>query len=203
MLLCIANLFGCKKKKMVWREVGAPKVPEVQFAPGKKSGVQYTKGTESNPVHVYVAHIYVPLGRDENGKSKYNVIMYEMETLTPENLHDALVDCGVLTEDALFVDFTTEKSNNPVDMGPGAKGKKKELEGTVRYVDLDTDLDNSDDYIDQSTGEYYNDSRIKGLIDSDDIRGAVLKTFEENYQLADCWYEPANMQDYRNAHNIQ
>lgn len=196
LVVLVLCLFGCKKKKHNWHEVGAPEVPKVEHF-----GVQTSKGTESNPVKVYVASIYVPTGRDENGKSQFQTIMYEMEELTPEGLNEALIDCGVLSEDVLFIDFTTEKAEKPLEMGPGAVGKKRDLSGTVRYVELDSLLENSDDYIDPKTNTYYTGKKAKGLIDFDDILYAVLTTFEENYQLADCGFVPGNMKDYQEAHN--
>ncbi|MCQ2609997.1 MAG: hypothetical protein MJ151_04330, partial [Lachnospiraceae bacterium] len=97
-------------------------------------------------------------------------------------------------------DFTTEKADKPREMGPGAAGKKRDLSGTVRYVELDSFLENADNYIDPKTNSYYTGKKIKGLIDFDDILNAVLMTFEENYQLADCGYVPGNMKDYEQAH---
>lgn len=194
MVFSMLCLVGCKKKRK-WHELGAPEVPKVEHF-----GVQTSKGTESNPVHVYVASVYVPLGRDENGKSQFQTIMYELEELTPEGLNQALIDCGVLADSVLFVDFTTEPARKPSEMGPGAAGQKRELDGTVRYVELDSLLENADDYIDPDTNDYYTDKRIKGLIDFDDIAAAVVMTFEENYQLAECSFIPGNMEDYREAH---
>lgn len=201
-IMAVLSLTACKKKKN-WHEVGGPEAPKVEFAPGKKSGVQYSRGTESNPAKVYLATIYVPTGRDEKGESQYKTIMYEMEELTPEGLHEALVACDVITDDCLFIDFTMEKSDEVQEMGPGAVGAKRDMEGTVRYVELDSIYENADEYMEANGGNYPTGKNMKGLIDMDDIYGAVLNTFAENYQLVNCYYQPGNMKDYREAHGIK
>lgn len=196
-VLALTCLAGCKKKNK-WHEVGGNPAPVVEHF-----GVQTSRATESNPVKVYVASVYVPMGRDEKGNSQFKTIMYEMEELTPEGLNEALMACDVITEDCLFIDFTMEKSDKTQEMGPGAVGQKRDMEGTVRYVELDSIYENADDYLEMGGGTYPTDKRIKGLIDMDDIYEAVLKTFEENYQLVECYYMPGNMKDYKEAHGIK
>lgn len=195
LLLILTTAFGCKKKKHNWHEVGAEPVPPIEHF-----GVQYSKGTESNPAKVYLASVYIPTGRDEKGDSQYKTIIYELEELTPDNLAKALVDCGVLTEECLFVDLTIEKSDVEVAIGPGAEGKMKDKQGTVRFVEVDSPLINISDYEDPNTGEIYEGKKAKGLIDTYDIYGAINYTYMENFQLVSCSFEPANMEDYRNAH---
>ena len=61
------------------------------------------------------------------------------------------------------------------------EGKK----GIVRYLDLGTDLDNSDNYKDVTDTK-----KLKGKIDYDDIMHCILATFQENFQLVDCEFNP-------------
>lgn len=194
MCMIIISLAGCKKKHN-WHEVGAKPVPPVEHF-----GVQYSKATESNPVYVYIATIYIPTGKNEKGQSTYTTMLYELEELTPDNLFDALIDCGVLTEDSILIDFKTTDSGKKEAVGPGAVGEMKTLKGEVMYVDLDSDLINVDEYTDPKTDEIYEGKKAVGLIDMLDIYDAINNTFIENYQLVDCKCTPGNMEDYDEAH---
>ena len=134
--------FSCKKKvKHKWIEVGADPNP-TPVAPG----VHPERGSDSNAVPVVLVPIYKPSGRDKDGNPQYTKYLYEMDKLTPENLDSALKEVQLIGEDSLFCDLVLSDSDVIVNAGPGASDSKLTKKGTIRYVDLSSPLDNSDQY---------------------------------------------------------
>ena len=191
-LMVMMTMASCAKRKRNWKVVGEEdnKTP-IEF------GVHPERGTDSNAAKVYVATIYYPLGRDENGKSTYRKILYDMEELTPNGLDLAMKDLGILSLDTLFVDFEIEDSDVTEAVGPGAVGEVLNKMGTIYYVN---DMDGHEIYSAlYNFLEYEGKTNLEGMIDEDDIINAMCYTFKDNYQLVSCGLVPANYQDYLNS----
>lgn len=189
--LMVLMSFACKKKvKHKWIEVGSdPNPPKI--APG----VHPERGSESDAVKIEVATIYAPLGRDKKGKPEYKKILYELETITPDAINDALIDVGVLDEETTFCDLVIEDSEEVLNAGPGATEAQLTKKGTVRYVEIVSSLENSDQY----EGKAYAKDII-GMIDQADIYYCITKTFEENFQLVSCDIGYVDMDVYDEIH---
>ena len=186
--------FSCKKKrKHNWIEVGTDPNP-VKIEPG----VHPERGTDSNAVPVYLAPLYYPTGRDKNGNAQYKKYLYEMDELSPENLDMALKEVGLIDRSSLFCDLVTSESDVIADAGPGAANSKLTKKGTVRYVDLGSPIDNSDNYKDKF---YAKD--LAGLIDQHDIEYCITATFQENFQLVSCDIMPVDIETYNKVHGIK
>ena len=187
-------MVSCKKKpRHKWMEVGAdPNPPKVE------PGVHPERGSDSNAVPVVLAPVLYPTGRDKNGVAQYKKYFYELDELTPENIDVALKGIGLIDEASLFCDLVIEDvdTEDSQSAGPGAVGQKLNKKGIVRYVDLSTSIDNSDEY----EGKVY-PKDLAGMIDQNDIEYCITQTFEENFQLVSCDIEPVDMDEYRRVHN--
>ena len=179
-----------KKRKHKWMEVGADPNP-VKVTPG----VHPERGSDSNAVPVYLAPVYYPSGRDQDGVAQYKKILYEMDELTADNLDTALKSIGLIDEASLFCDLVIEESDVIADAGPGATDSKLTKKGTVRYVDLSTSIDNSDEY----EGKYLAKD-LAGMIDQHDIEYCITATFQENFQLVSCDIVPVDYDVYKKVH---
>ncbi len=194
-LITILSLicFSCKKKvKHKWIEVGSDPNP-VAITPG----VHPERGSESNAVKITLVEIYRPMGRDKDGVPQYKKYFYEMEeTLTPDKLDAAMKEVGLIGEDSLFCDLVLSESDEIASAGPGAADSMLTKKGTVRYVDLSSPLDNSDNY----AGKHYAKD-LEGMIDQTDIEYCITHSFEEAFQLVSCSIEPVDMDEYNKVHN--
>ena len=210
--VCLISVFGCKKQKVKhqWREWGAPTVSEtVAF------GVHPERGSDSNAIPVYVAPIYVPSGRDENGKQVFKKILYEMNKKTPENIDLALKDLGVINQDALFCDVLTKESDGLEFAGPGASSNRATIftDGIIRYViddnhSLESDMVNIEEYLTGFSGNYDNADEVNkfldektnnekvGLITNEDVIKAITDTYKENYEFVLCNLGVASIEEY-------
>lgn len=194
MIISILSIFaGCSKKsKRKWVAVG-----EATISSPVVFGVHPERGSESNAQPVYNAIIYYPMGKDSNGISQFNKIMYELNELSPEGLDYAMKDLEIIAPECLFYDFVIETSEEVENAGPGAPaGTLINQVGSLYYVDelggkgVYSNLVNDDEY------ENDNKKDLKGMIDMDDIYDSMCLTFKENYNLIDCVYWPANENDY-------
>ena len=185
--------FACAKRKHKWMEVGAdPNPPKIE------PGVHPERGSDSNAVPVYLASIYFPLGRDKDGVAQYKKYFYEMDELTPENLDLAMKGVGLIDESSLFCDLVLEESDVIADAGPGAVDSKLTKKGTVRYVDLASNIDNSDNY----EGKYLAKD-LAGMIDQHDVEYCITASFQENFQLVSCDIMPVEYDIYKQVHGIK
>ena len=177
-LLCCLSLFGCKKKvKHKWIEVGAPTQSEVV-----RFGVQDREG-DKDAVPIYSALIYYPIGRNKSGEPQYKKYVYELESLTDEGIDEGLKYLGVIFPDSKLVEFKIENSEQTMNAGPGGfAGETINKVGTVRYSNLGSPRDNSEDYEDEKNKE--------GMVDVSDIIHCIVETYKENFQLVDCYFEP-------------
>lgn len=192
LVLMICLCFGCKKKpKHKWMEVGAEQNP-TPIAPG----VHPERGTESDAVKIVLAPIYYPVGMDKTGKPQYKKYLYEMEELTPETVDEALKNMRIIDEESLFCDLVIEDSDEVLNAGPGATDSQLTKKGIVRYVDLSSSADNSDQYSGKTKAK-----DLVGYIGMDDIMYCIKRTFEENFQLVSCDVEPVSMEVYEEVHN--
>lgn len=187
MMLCVSC---AKKRKHKWMEVGVDPTP-VKVTPG----VHPERGSDSNAVPVYLAPIYLPNGRNKDGVPEYKKYFYEMDELTPENIDLAMKEVGLIDEESLFCDLVLSESDVIADAGPGAVDSKLTKKGTVRYVDLSSPIDNSDEY----EGKYYAKDTI-GMIDQSDIEYCITSTFQENFQLVSCDIVPVSQDIYKQVH---
>lgn len=178
LLLCCFMLLSCKKKvRHKWIEVGAPTQSEVV-----RFGVQDREG-DKDAVPIYSALIYYPIGRNKLGEPQYKKYIYELEELSQEGIDQGLKYLGVIFPDSVLVDFTIENSNQNISAGPGGlEGETLNQIGTVRYKNLGSPRDNSDDYEDEKNKE--------GMVDIKDIIYCITETYKENFQLVDCYFEP-------------
>ena len=62
-------------------------------------------------MQVYLAPVYYPSGRDQDGVAQYKKILYEMDELTADNLDTALKSIGLIDEASLFCDLVIEESD--------------------------------------------------------------------------------------------
>lgn len=185
------SCFSCaKKRKHKWMEVGADPNP-AKVTPG----VHPERGSDSDAIPIYLAPIYYPLGRDKDGVAQYKKYLFEMEELTPEYLDQAMKRVGLIDEASLFCDLVIEESDVIADAGPGALDSKLTKKGTVRYVDLSTSIDNSDQYV----GKYLAKD-LAGMIDQHDIEYCITATFQENFQLVSCDIVPVGYDVYNKVH---
>ena len=183
--------FSCKKKrKHKWMEAGVDNTP-VKVEPG----VHPERGSDSNAVPIYLAPLYFPSGRNKDGVAEYKKYFYEMEELSPENLDMALKEVGLIDEGSVFCDLVIEESDVIANAGPGAIDSKLTKKGTVRYVDLASPIDNSDDY----EGKYVAKD-LAGMIDQHDIEYCITATFQENFQLVSCDIVPVDYETYNKVH---
>ena len=190
----IFTLSACqqKKRKRVLREIN----PISTGTEIKRFGVQPQKGADTNAPVIITAPIYVPLGLDDKGKRQYDKVLVELEELKPEYIDEGLKYYGVVSADSLFGALEIVESDVTVNAGPGAVDNKVlDKKGIVRYLDLGTDLDNSDDYKDVKDTK-----KLKGKIDYDDIMHCILTTFQENFQLVDCEFNPMSLEEYNKLH---
>lgn len=188
LLMCLC--FSCKKKpKHKWLEVG---VKEDQRK--IKPGVQLDRGTESDAVPVDLISVYMPLGCDKEGLPQYKKILYEVEKLTPENVDLALKELGIISEESVFFDLVIEESNEVQNAGPGSSAAQLTKKGTVRYYDLGSPIDNSDNY----EGKYYGKD-IEGLIDQIAVMHCITETFAENFQLVSCDTAVVSDEEYKKS----
>lgn len=188
--LMMCSCFSCKKKpKHKWIEVG---VKEDQRK--IKPGIQLDRGTESDAVPVDLISVYTPLGCDKEGIPQYKKILYEVEKLTPENVDLALKELGIISEESVFFDVVIKESNEVQNAGPGSNAAQLTKKGTVRYYDLGSPIDNSDDY----EGKYYGKD-IEGLIDQTAVMHCITETFSENFQLVSCDIEPVTDEEYKKS----
>ena len=190
--------FSCKKRaKHRWMEPGADLNP-VKVTPG----VHPERGSDSNAVPVALVPIYYPKGRDQDGQAKYDKIFYEMDgtmaELTPDDVDMALKEVRLIDQSSVFCDLVLSESDEIVDAGPGALNSKLTKKGTVRYVDLASPIDNSDDY----EGKYFAKD-LAGMIDQNDIEYCITATFQENFQLVSCDIEPVDYDEYRRVRGIK
>ena len=199
LIILIASMaivgFSCKAKpKHKWVEVGASTTTQ-KIEPG----VHPERGSVSDAVPIVLVPVMVPMGRDAKGVAQYKKYLYEMEDveITPELIDEALKSVGVIGDDSLFCDLvlTDVPESEQINAGPGASGNLTQ-KGTVRYVDLSSELDNSDDY----EGKYYA-TDLAGLIDRHDIEHCITETFLENFQLVSCDITPVDMDIYRQVHS--
>ena len=197
MLAIVLTCFSCKKKvKHKWIEIGADGKPVETDSAKITPGVHPERGSDSEATKVIIAPVYCPLGRDKNGVAQYKKILYELEELTPDAIDQALKNIGVIDEASLFCDLVISESDVIVNAGPGATEAQLTKKGTVRYVDLSSSMDNSDEY----EGKYYAKD-LENMIDQHDIEYCITQTFEENFQLVSCNITPVEMDEYRKVHN--
>ena len=192
-LSIICCISGCgPKKKRNWQVYGeATESTPVAF------GVHPERGSDSNAQPVYSAIIYVPIGRDAKGESQFRKIMYELNELTPEGLDAAMKDLEIIAPESLYYDFVIEQSDQVENAGPGApEGAVLNKVGNLYYVD---ELGGLGVYSSMTNDEQYEGKTgkdLEGCIDMDDIHDSMCLTFKENYNLVDCYYWPANENDY-------
>ena len=185
------SCFSCKKRaKHRWMEVGADTTP-VKITPG----VHPERGSDSNAVPVYLAPLYFPAGRNKDGVAEYKKYFYEMDELTPDNIDMALKEVHLIDESSLFCDLVIEESEVIADAGPGAVDSKLTKKGTVRYVDLASPIDNSDQY----EGKFF-PKDLAGMIDQRDVEYCITATFQENFQLVSCDIVPVDYEIYKKVH---
>lgn len=187
--------FGCKKERHKWIEIGADGNPIETNVETIKPGVHLERGSESNATKIILAPIYYPIGRDKDGNPKYKKYLYELEELTPESIDLAMKDIALIDESSLFCDLVIEDSEEILSAGPGGKEASLTKKGTVRYVDLGSPADNSDNY----EGKYYAKDLV-GMIDQHDVEHCITETFRENFQLVSCSIVPVDMDVYREVH---
>ena len=188
-IICLACGCGQKKKKN-WRVYGeATESTPVAF------GVHPERGTDSSAQKVYNAIIYYPTGRDSKGVSQFRKIMYELNELSPEGLDFAMKDLEIIAPESLYYDFVMEQSDQVENAGPGAPaGAVLNKIGNLYYVD---ELGGMGVYSALTNdGDYEGKTNQEGMIDMDDIYDSMRLTFKENYNLIDCYYWPANENDY-------
>lgn len=191
MLALAATSFSCRKKpKRRLIEVGSNPNPE-KITPG----VHPERGSDSNAIPVILVPIYFPTGRDKDGIAQYKKYFYEMDTLTPENVDLAMKEVGLIDEDSLFCDLLISESDVVVSAGPGASDSMLTKKGTVRYVDLGSPVDNSDNYEDK-----YYAKDLAGMIDQHDVEYCITQTFQENFQLVSCDITAVDYDVYREIH---
>ena len=198
LLVVLATLLtSCNKKKVVkhrWIEEN----PISTGTEIKSFGVQPQKGNDPNAPIIITAPIYIPLGMDENGKRQYDKVLVELEELKPEYIDEGLKAFGVVSDESIFGELKIVNSDVTSSAGPGATdGQVLSKKGIVRYLDLGTDLDNSDNYKDVDSNDY---KKLKGKIDYTDIMYCILTTFQENYQLVDCEFNPMSEDEYYKLH---
>lgn len=190
-------LTSCNKKKVVkhrWIEEN----PISTGTEIKTFGVQPQKGSDPNAPIIITAPIYVPLGMDENGKRQYDKVLVELEELKPEYIDEGLKYFGVVSDESIFGSLDIVDSDVTTNAGPGATNDQVlNKKGIVRYLDLGTDLDNSDNYKDVNPNDF---KKLKGKIDYNDIMYCILTTFQENYQLVDCEFNPMSEDEYNKLH---
>lgn len=188
LVICLS--FSCKKKpKHKWLEVGA-----TEEKTKIKPGVQLDRGTESDAVPVDLISVYMPLGCDKEGKPQYKKILYEVEKLTPENVDLALKQLGIIDEASVFFDLQIKESNEVQNAGPGSNSSQLTKKGTVRYYDLASPIDNSDDY----EGKYYA-KELEGMINQEAVMHCITETFAENFQLVSCDIQPVTDEEYKKS----
>ena len=194
-IFCLVfSLSACKPKKKIRNLIEVN--PISTGTEIVKYGVQPQKGNDPNAPIIITAPIYIPLGMDENGKRKYDKQLVELEELTPAFIDAGLKYYGVVSEDSLFGELKIVDSDEKVNAGPGAADNQVlDKKGIVRYLDLGTDLDNSDNYKDVKDTK-----KLKGKIDYDDIMHCILTTFQENFQLVDCEFDPMSEEEYYKIH---
>ena len=194
-MVCLAvSLVACKpkakKRKLVEINPISTGTEIVRF------GVQPQKGNEKNAPVIITAPIYIPLGLDENGKRQYHKVFVELEELKPEYIDEGLKYYGVVSPESLFGSLEIVDSEETVNAGPGASQDQiLDKKGIVRYLDLGTELDNTDDYTDVKDTK-----KLKGRIDFEDIMHCILTTFQENFQLVDCEFNPMSLEEYNKLH---
>ena len=193
-VLLVAMTISCiscaKKRKHRWREAGVDDTP-VKIEPG----VHPERGSDSNAVPIYLAPLYFPAGRNKDGVPEYKKYFFEMEELTAENIDMALKEVGLIDESSVFCDLLIEESEVIADAGPGAVDSKLTKKGTVRYVDLASPIDNSDNYEGKSSAK-----DLVGLIDQRDVEYCITATFQENFQLVSCDIVPVDYSVYKEIH---
>lgn len=197
-LLCILSLAfslsACKPKKKRRNLIEINPISTGSII--EKYGVQTSRGSDPNAVVIITAPIYIPLGMDENGKRLYDKVFVELEELKPEYIDIGLKNYGVVSDESLFGALEIVDSDETVNAGPGAlENQVLDKKGIVRYLDLGTDLDNSDNYKNVTDPK-----KLKGKIDYDDIMYCILTTFQENFQLVDCEFNPMSEEEYYKIH---
>lgn len=193
-IITLFSLTACgkKKSKHKWIEVDPISTGSVITS----FGVQTSKGSDPNAVVIPLCHVYVPLGMDEKGERQYKQIIYEIEELKPEYIDAGLKYYGVITNDSYFCDLVIEDSDKSISAGPGAEaGEKINKSGTVRYLELSSTIDNSDNY-----KGITDKKKLKGKIDREDVMHCLLTTFEENFQLVDCKFESVTEEEFKKVH---
>ena len=193
-LCLIFSISACKpkKKKRNLIEVN----PVSTGTEIKNYGPQPQRGSDPNAPVVITSPIYIPLGMDENGKRQYDKVFVELEELKPEYIDEGLKYYGVVSDESLFGTLEIVNSDETANAGPGAtENQVLDKKGIVRYLDLGTDLDNSDNYKDVTDTK-----KLKGKIDYDDIMHCILATFQENFQLVDCEFNPMSEEEYYKIH---
>ena len=194
-LLCLVfSLNACKekKKKRVLREIN----PISTGTEIVKFGVQPQRGSDPNAPEIITGSVYIPLGLDENGNRKYHSVLAEFEEMKPEYVDAALKYYGVISEESLFGELKIVDSDETLNAGPGATDNQVlNKKGIVRYLDLGTELDNSDEYKDITDIK-----KMKGKIDYNDIMHCILTTFKDNFQLVDCEFDPISQEEYNKIH---
>ena len=190
----VLTSFSCKKRtKHKWREVGVDTTNE-KITPG----VHPERGSDSNAVPVYLAPLFFPVGRNQDGVSEYKKYFYEMDELTADNIDKALKEVGIIDDSSVFCDLVIKESKEVAAAGPGASESKLTKSGTVRYVDLASPIDNSDDYEGKTAAK-----DLVGMIDQADIEYCITATFQENFQLVSCDIEPVDYSVYKQVRGIK
>ena len=196
--VCLAMCcFSCKKKRpMKLIELDKNGKPVID-TPVIATGVHPERGYDRNAVQVKTIPILKPTGRDKTGKQQYTKIIYEVEesqVITADDLDLILKNVGLIGEDSLFCDLVITDAGTAVSAGPGSDAVLTK-KGLVRYVDLSSPLDNSDDY----EGKVAVESQV-GMITQTDIEHCITETFMEYFQLVSCDIEPVGMDIYNQVH---
>lgn len=193
MFLLILLSIGCQKKvKRRWVEVGADPNP-----PAMEPGVHPERGSVSDAVQIYLAPIYYPEGLDINGQPQYKKYLYELLEVTPTTINNAMVELGLISGNSLFCDLVIEDSDVQLNAGPGVENNTLSKKGTIRYVDLSSNVSNNHNYQDKKSNK-----DLVGMIDMNDVIHCICKTFEENFQLVSCEVEPIGIDTYNQIKGI-